>query len=125
MLVSADFKFTAFISYSHSDRKMVQWLHRALETYRIPKRLVGLETPIGPIPKKFRPFFCDREDLSASTDLSKSVRNALAKSKFLIVMCSPAAAKSKWVNQEILGFRKLHGKENILCLITGGEPGAR
>ena len=121
--MAAKFKYTAFISYSHADQKTVRWLHRALETYRIPKRLVGLETPQGKIPDKFHPFFRDREDLSASTDLTKSVKRALAQSRFLIVVCSPAAARSKWVNQEIIAFKKLRGAEHILCLIVDGEPG--
>ena len=36
-----DFRYDAFISYRHAepDRKWAKWLHRSLETYRIPKRL--------------------------------------------------------------------------------------
>src|SRR5436190_7292134 len=39
--VSADFKYWAFINYSHLDRRWGEWLHRQLETYRVPKNLVG------------------------------------------------------------------------------------
>ena len=39
-----DYKYKAFISYSHQDKKWGDWLHRALETYRVPKGLVGKET---------------------------------------------------------------------------------
>ena len=34
-----DYKYKAFISYSHQDKKWGDWLHRALETYRISKGL--------------------------------------------------------------------------------------
>ena len=35
------FKYRAFISYSHKDRAWGDWLHKALEGYRVPGRLVG------------------------------------------------------------------------------------
>ena len=47
-----DFRYRAFISYSHSDEKWARWLHRALETYGIPKRLIGQKTEMGPVPAK-------------------------------------------------------------------------
>jgi hypothetical protein len=34
------YKYKAFISYSHQDKKWGDWLHKALETYRVPKGLV-------------------------------------------------------------------------------------
>ena len=37
-------KCRAFISYSHTDASGAKWLHRALETFRIDKELVGRET---------------------------------------------------------------------------------
>ena len=37
-------KYWAFLSYSHTDRKWGDWLHKALETYRVPRRLVGKES---------------------------------------------------------------------------------
>jgi hypothetical protein len=42
-----NFKYYAFISYSHQDKKWGDWLHKALETYRVPKRLVGQEMRDG------------------------------------------------------------------------------
>ncbi len=41
-----------------------------------------------------------------------------------IVICSPQAAKSKWVNEEILAFKRLGREDRIFCLIVGGEPNA-
>jgi hypothetical protein len=40
---SNQLKYYAFISYSHQDKKWGDWLHKAIETYRVPKRLVGQE----------------------------------------------------------------------------------
>ncbi len=33
-------KYWAFISYSHRDTQWADWLHKALESYRPPKRLI-------------------------------------------------------------------------------------
>ena len=46
--MSPEFRYRAFISYSHSDERWAQWLHRALETYRLPRHLVGREAVFGP-----------------------------------------------------------------------------
>jgi len=115
-------RYSAFISYSHADHACVRWLHRALETYRLPKQLVGTDSPFGPVPRRLPPVFRDRDELPASGDLGQELRAALAQSRFQIVICSPRAAKSKWVNEEILSFKRLHGESRTLALIVDGEP---
>ena len=50
--MTAEFQYRAFISYSHADEEWAKWLHKSLETYRMPKRLVGRETEFGPVPEK-------------------------------------------------------------------------
>lgn len=117
-------KYWAFLSYSHADKSWAKWLHRALETYNVPRHLIGRATPGGKIPRKIQPVFRDRDELPVSTDLSATVRAALQQSRYLIVLCSPDAARSKWVDQEILEFRAARGEENILCAIVGRAPSA-
>jgi tetratricopeptide (TPR) repeat protein len=118
------FKYRAFISYSHSDEKWARWLHHNLETYRIPKHLVGTETGSGPIPHRFAPVFRDREELASATNLGTTLVAALEQSATQIVICSPRAAKSRWVNEEILTFKRLGREHRVFCLIVDGEPGA-
>jgi tetratricopeptide (TPR) repeat protein len=115
-------RYSAFISYSHSDQPVTRWLHRALEGYRLPKALRGTESPFGPVPKRLPPVFRDRDELPASGDLGEELRAALAASRFQIVICSPRAAASKWVNEEILSFKRIHGEYRTLALIADGEP---
>jgi len=115
--------FWAFISYSHKDAAWAAWLQRALERYPVPRRLVGRETAAGtPAPRRFRPVFRDRGDLAADPDLKRSVGRVLARCGFLIVVCSPAAAASPWVEDEIVEFKRLHGEARILPVIVAGEP---
>lgn len=121
--------YRAFISYSHADRRVVEWLHGALEGYRIPSKLVGVQTPLGPVPARLGKLFRDRDELPAAGDLSAELTAALQKSMFLIVVCSPAAAQSRWVNEEVRQFKLLHGPERgdrtarVLALIADGDPG--
>lgn len=116
------FRYKAFVSYSHRDRKWGSWLQRSLEAYRVPKRLVGTETAFGPVERRLTPVFRDREDLPSASDLSSKVKEALAASATLIVVCSPAAAESKWVNEEVRYFRSLGREERIFALIVDGDP---
>jgi hypothetical protein len=117
------FIYRAFISYSHRDRAWADWLHRALETYRVPSRLVGMETAHGAVPPRLSPIFRDREELASATDLGSEVNEALAQSESLIVICSPAAAASRWVNEEVLAYKRTGRAGRIFCLIVDGEPG--
>lgn len=112
------YKYKAFISYSHRDKKWAEWLHKRLETYVFPKHMTGLKT------RRLKPIFRDREDLSVSSDLSRNIRDALLQSECLIVICSPFAAQSRWVNTEIREFRRLNPQGEIFPIIIGGEPHA-
>src|SRR5882672_6178036 len=116
--------YKAFISYSHSDTLWAAWLHKSLESYRPPKQLVGTVTSRGPVPKRLAPVFRDREELASATDLGSLLNDALQRSESQIVICSPRAARSKWVNEEILAYKRLGREDRILCLIVDGEPNA-
>ena len=122
--MAKNYKYKAFISYSHSDEKWASWLHKALEAYRPPKGLVGRETPYGPVPERFAPVFRDREELATATSLGDTLTQALEDSACQIVICSPRAAKSHWTNEEILTYKRLGRSDRIFALIVDGEPGA-
>jgi tetratricopeptide (TPR) repeat protein len=122
--VSTNYKYRAFISYSHSDEKWARWLHHALETYRMPKQLVGAATEFGPVPERFSPVFRDRDELATATNLGATLIAALEQSACQIVICSRKAAKSRWVNEEILTFKRLGKSHRIFSLVVDGEPGA-
>jgi len=118
-----DFRYRAFISYAHKDEKWASWLHKALESYRVPKHLVGDASPFGPVPPRLTPVFRDREELASATSLGTALTDALSDSANLIVICSPAAARSHWTNEEILSYKRLGHSDRIFCLIVDGEPG--
>ncbi|MEL6792425.1 MAG: toll/interleukin-1 receptor domain-containing protein, partial [Pseudomonadota bacterium] len=117
-------KYRAFISYSHADEVWGERLHRTLERYSPPRRLIGTEGRDGPVPKRLFPIFRDREELPTSSDLGGAIAAALEESDYLIVICSPRSAKSKWVGEEILTYKRLGRSDRILCLIVDGEPNA-
>ena len=112
----------AFLSYSHDDEKDAAWLEESLETFRVPPRLVGQLTDMGPVPKKLTPIFRDRHELAAAADLGEEIEEAIAGSRFLIVLCSRTAAQSHWINEEIALFKRLHEDDRVLAVILDGEP---
>jgi len=117
-------KYKAFISYSHTDRQWAKWIHRSIETYRVPKYLVGQNTAAGKIAAKLTPVFRDREDLPSAPDLSSPIHTALQNSEILIVVCSPDSAKSLYVNEEIELFKSFGRSDRIFCVIVDGDPSA-
>jgi len=121
--LSTEYKYRAFISYSHKDEKWASWLHKALETYKVPRYLVGKTTTIGTVPERMGKVFRDREELPSSHSLGTELTQALADSATQIVICSPNAAKSRWTNEEILTYKRLGRESRIFCLIVDGEPG--
>ena len=118
------YKYWAFISYSHQDRAWANWLHKSLETYRVPHRLVGREHWSGPLPRRLMPIFRDRDELPSSAELGSVLNEALQQSRYLIVICSPQSARSRWVNEEVKYFKSLGRAQRVLPLIVGGEPNA-
>jgi len=118
-----EFRYKAYISYSHADERWAAWLQRALETYRVPRRLSATGAG-GSCPRSLAPVFRDREDLSSSRNLSEALVAALRASESLIVICSPSAAASKWVNEEVRQFQSLGRAKRVLCMIVDGDPDA-
>lgn len=109
------FKYKAFISYSHADEAWARWLHKALETYRIPKRIVdekNLST------NRLTPIFRDRDELTSGSNLSKIIQNALVDAEFLIVICSRRSAESIWVDKEIRHFKSLGRSGRVIYMLV-------
>ena len=119
-------RFSAFISYNSADAPFARRLHKRLETYRLPRRLrsvhPGSGHPGDEAPDRLKPVFRDADEMTATYDLSTAVREALAQSDYLIVVCSPNSAKSQWVAREIEYFRALHGDTHILAVLIAGTP---
>jgi len=120
----SEYRYKAFISYSHTDEAWARWLHRSIEAYRVPRNLVGSKTAVGEVPARIKPIFRDRDELSSAVDLGSTVKQALSDSENLIVVCSPAGAASLWVREEIREFVRLGRKDRIFCVITDGEASA-
>lgn len=115
-----NFKYYAFISYAGADEKWARWLHHHLEHYHIPSVLCKENQDI---PSKIRPVFWYKKDLSGTT-LKEALEGELDKSKYLILICSPAAAASPWVNDEVSRFISQGRAGDIIPFIVGGEPHA-
>jgi tetratricopeptide (TPR) repeat protein len=115
-------RYYAFLSYSHKDKELADWLHRELEKFRVPSSLAGKLTANGVVPRRLTPIFRDQHDLSAGDDLAVEIEAALAASQFLVVLCSPTAAKSRWTNLEIESFKRTRPEGCVLAAVLAGEP---
>jgi hypothetical protein len=110
-------RYRGFISYSQRDKPIAQRMHRALETYRMPR---GVNAPVGPNRTLGR-FFRDDDEMGASQSLGAALEGALDDADNLIVICTPAAAKSKWVDAEVRRFKR-RGGARVFAVIASGEP---
>ena len=107
----------AFISYNHHDVKMAIWLHKKLESYKLPTEIHNEYEDS----KFLRPVFRDQEDLDTGILTDELLRN-LKNSKYLIVICSPHSATSRWVSGEVKVFIELGRLEYIIPFIVDGAP---
>ena len=123
-------EYLAFISYRHSDnteedQQWATWLHNQLEVYDVPDDLIGTTNLRGEIiPAQIYPVFLDEVSLPAEADLSSAITQALVRSRFLIVLCSPGAVQSRYVNEEILHFKRTGKAGRIMAALIEGEPNA-
>lgn len=113
-------EYFAFISYSHKDKVWAKWLQHELEYYKLPTNLNGRTD----LPKEIRPVFRDATDLNGGL-LEESIQEALDSSVYLIVICSPNAAQSSYVNEEVKYFKDLGRMTKIIPFIIDGKPHAK
>ena len=111
------YKYFAFISYQRQDEDWAKWLAYELEHYHLPSTLNGR----ADLPENLRPIFRDMDELSAG-NLPQQIHNALQNSKNLIVICSPHAVQSPWVNKEIVEFVQTGRVAQIFPFIVDGHP---
>lgn len=120
-----NFKYAniAFISYKREDEAWAKWLQKKIEHYKlsIEIRKIHPNLEFSECP---RHVFKDTTDLSGGV-LAKAIKAGLDSSKFLIVICSPRAAKSEWVCKEVQEFIDSGREEYIIPFIIEGEPHAK
>lgn len=109
----SDASHDAFISYSRKDRAFAQRLEKALKAW-MPPRGLGL-------PARHLDVFRDESDFTGS-DYHTAIEQHLQRSRKLIVLCSPAARASVYVDDEIRRFVRLHGAQHIIPLLVAGVP---
>ena len=112
-------RFRAFISYSQRDKAFASRLHRALESYRVP---AGIAADLGP-KRTLGRFFRDDDEMGASLSLGAALDGALDDAENLIVICTPASARSKWVDAEVRRFKSRHDTA-VFAVIADGVPNA-
>src|SRR5882724_2747370 len=92
-------KYRVFLSYCQRDKALGRWLQGELESYRIAEDFVGRPTPAGAVPRTLQPIFRSREE--GGDTLTEQTSAALQAAQFLVVLCSPDAAKSQHINELI------------------------
>jgi WD40 repeat protein len=102
-----------FISYSRKDKGFVAKLDKALKAYKPPKGL-NLE-------QRNLDIFLDTEDFTGN-DYKESVARHLKNSGKLLLVCSPNARRSSYVNDEVKVFAEVKGAKNIVPLLISGLP---
>ena len=102
-----------FISYSRTDKDFANRLEKALEAYKPPKDLNA--------PQRHLVVFRDENDFTG-VDYHESLERHLRNSGKMIVICSPNAYKSKYVNDEIRRFAEIRGRDYIIPVILSGIP---
>ena len=115
------YHYYAFVSYATKDSKWAKWLQHQLSYYHIPSAVKKSNINI---PQWIRPIFIYEYDLTGNV-LNKAIEKELESSKYLIVICSPNAVGSKYVNREIETFVKQGRQEYIIPFIVDGEVNAK
>ena len=114
-----EYDYCAFISYHHNphDMKVASNIQKRIERFIIP---ASIQKKTGK--KKIGKVFRDKEELGITHDLNEDIKNALTHSQYLIVICSTEMTQSVWVPKEISYFLETHDQDNVLTVITDGEP---
>jgi phosphoserine phosphatase len=106
-------EYDAFVSYSRRDIAFARALEKALKAYRPPRDLA--------VPQRYLRVFRDEADFTGA-EYTRAIRRHLAASRALIVVCSPAARASRYVDEEIRLFAESHGAATVIPVLVGGVP---
>jgi WD40 repeat protein len=103
--------FDAFVSYGHADDGgIARQLQSGVERFAKPwYRARALR------------LFLDSNNLSANPGLWSSIETALASSSWFVLVTSPGAAGSKWVEREILWWLQHRSPERLLIVVASGS----
>src|SRR5262245_3392230 len=103
--------YDAFVSYSHAkDKPIAAALQSVVQRLGKPwYRRRALRV------------FRDDTSLSATPTLWPTIEQALGESRFLILLASPEAAASPWVDKEVAYWLEHKGAETLLIALTDGE----
>jgi hypothetical protein len=113
-------RYRAFISYSSADRAAAGPFLRALDSFRMPPVLRGKEFGRGPAPVQIAPLFRDCAETRADDNVPDDVRAALEDAPAIIVLCSPAAARSARVNALLRLVKKQGRIDQIYPVLLSG-----
>jgi WD40 repeat protein len=103
--------YDAFISYSH-----------AADGQLAPALQTGLQSLGKPwYRRRALRVFRDKTSLSATPELWPTIEQALAGSRYFVVLASAEAAASRWVDQEVAWWRAHRSASSVLIGLTGGE----
>ena len=104
-------RFDAFISYAHGDAAdMAAALEHGLERLARPwNRRRALNV------------YRDRSSLTASADLSESLRRTMLRSCRLLLLASPGAASSSWVAEEVGFWLSSRSADEVLIAVVAGD----
>jgi hypothetical protein len=102
--------YDAFVSYSHAkDKPIASALQSVVQKLGKPwyrRRALRL--------------FRDDTSLSATPHLWPTIEQALGQSRFLILLASPEAAASQWVNKEVAYWLEHKSADTLLIAVTDG-----
>src|SRR5205823_2866507 len=103
--------YNAFISYSHAlDGQFASALQRALHRFAKPwYRLRAAR------------IFQDKSSLSADPGLWSAIERALSSCEFMLLLASPAAAQSAWVDRETTWWLTHRSATSLLIVVTAGD----
>ena len=102
--------YDAFISYSHAtDGTPAAALQSALHSFAKPW-----------YKRRALHIFRDQTNLAVNPALWSSIREALDQSLFFILLASPEAAASPWVEKEAEYWIGRNGPSHVLIVLTGG-----
>jgi hypothetical protein len=109
---TGDADYDVFISYSRKDASFAVRLQKALSRFR--PSVDGVQRP----PLR---VFLDQDDIYG-VDYFKAVEDHLGRSRKLVVVCSPGAVASTFVDDEIERFLKHRTAADLVPVLWRGEP---
>ena len=106
-------KYDICICSTKKDERWIKILYDSIMKYRLPSGVILPDPDLT-----YNRIYTDPTE----SEYDEKTEEILASSRYLLIICSPAAGASKPLSDRLVRFKDMNDGENVIAVLVEGEP---